>query len=274
MRKFIIALLLLIFLIGCQSQTRDERANVNWRTGSMGLNMRFLPDLPPPRVYDDSELTVVLEVNNAGATLYNSLGSIQFVTFQATPTKLSARSIPFIPVTLLATACYNYQTIATENVCVDLDPFSPNVRDKVCQSTAVSSGTQGAPIAVTSVQIDPSPGRTKFTIMISNVGNGNPFPPGPVNMQKCSPYDPQRIPLNDIDMIRVNDVQISGRSILPECNGLTQGNLIRLINGQGKIFCDFRDARTTPAYVSPLIISLEYGYKTSILTSLQLIASD
>ncbi|MFQ5621702.1 MAG: hypothetical protein ACE5FT_07750, partial [Candidatus Nanoarchaeia archaeon] len=154
MRRLTILLCLLIILAGCQGQTRDERRVVNWRVGNMGLNMRFLPDLPPPRVYDDTELTVVLEVNNMGATpvgpndriylsgfdpayitgistfglpledsegktSYNIQGTTQFATFQATPIKLSSRSIDFIPINLLATVCYNYQTVATENVCVD-----------------------------------------------------------------------------------------------------------------------------------------------------------
>jgi len=303
-----IVLFLLILLAACGTPNED-RTPVDWRTGSQGLVMRFLPSLPAPRIYDDTPMDIVIETFNAGATpvgpndriylsgfdpayitgissygepleasegrtQYNLQGTPQYINFQGIPIKLSARQIDRLPFTLLATACYNYQTVASENVCIDLDPFSPTSRNRVCQATGVSPGTQAAPVAVTQIDVEPAPGRTRFTIYVTNVGPGNPYKPGVEYQAKCSPYDPVGFRFNELDMVRVNDVQISGQSILGSCKPLEDGSHLRLINGVGKLFCEFRGARTTPAYFTPLITYLEYGYRQTIATPVEIIASD
>lgn len=305
--RYWVAILLCLLLISCQ--TRDERTNVNFRTGSQGLVLRFLPNLPPVRMYDDQDFNAVVEVWNAGAstvggtdrlyisgfdpsiltgvttfgqpieemegkTLYNLQGTQSYVDFKAIPIRLRSRNIDRYPFTMLATACYQYRTIASQNVCVDPDPFSPTAKEKVCMAAPVSYGTQGAPIAVTTVDVEPSPGRVRFTIRVSNVGGGAVFQPGPQYLQKCSPYDSKGLEFGEIDMVRVNDVFVSGVSILPTCKSLDQGNLLRLFNGQGQFICELRAPRANPAIVTPLNVELEYGYRNTIATPVEVLTSE
>ena len=310
MRKAIVVLVLSLFLLAACQQTRDERVQINYRSGSQGLVLRFLPNLPPMRLYDDQEFNVVVEVLNAGAspagkagdrvylsgfdptiltgvstfgadippsegkTLYNMQGTQSYVDFKGIPQRLRAKKIDRYPFTLLATSCYNYKTIASENVCVDADPFAPTAKEKVCSSQPITFGTQGAPIAVTKVDVEPSPGRTRFTIYVSNVGAGAVFRPGLNYLQKCSPYDAKGLGFGEVDMVRVNDIQVSGLSILASCRPLDEGNLLRLYNGRGQIVCELRSPRTNPAYFTPIVVDVEYGYRTTIATPVELITSE
>lgn len=311
MRKLMaLVFISLILLTACQTQTRDQQAVINYRTGAQGLVLRFLQGLPPARLYDDQELNVVIEVFNVGAnpvgvagdrvylsgydpslitgistfgkdippsegkSLYNAQGTQSYVDFKGIPIKLRSRKVDRYPFTLLATTCYDYRTIASQNVCVDADPFSTTVKDKVCMSSPVSFGTQGAPIAVNSVDVEPSPGRTRFTIRVANVGGGNVFRPGPEYLQKCSPYDSKGLEFGEVDTVRVNDIQVSGLSILSSCRPLEQGNLLRMFNGQGQIVCELRSPRTNPAYFAPLVVDLQYGYRTSIAMPVEVLTSE
>ena len=63
-------------------------------------------------------------------------------------------------------------------------------------------------------------------------------------------------------------------SILSSCRPLDQGNLLRLYNGVGRIVCEFRGAKATPAYLTPLVAELEYGYRSTISTGFELVSSE
>jgi hypothetical protein len=183
---------------------------------------------------------------------------------------LTGKRIDKYTPTVLATACYNYETIASAQVCIDPNPFAPTSVQRVCLPTTVSPGSQGAPIAVTTVGVDASPGKTRFTIQISNVGGGDVFKFGPQYMDSCSPYNPG-LGYDEIDYVQVGEVSVADVSIRETCKPLDiRDGHIRLTNGQATLFCEFVGMREQSPYVTPLNIILRYGYRQSIARPIEI----
>src|SRR3989338_7701033 len=67
MKKSVIVLLVL--LLSCtqfNTGTEQKQPTTGYRTGSQGLLITFLPNLPPTRVIDRDPFNVVLQVENLG----------------------------------------------------------------------------------------------------------------------------------------------------------------------------------------------------------------
>jgi len=299
MKRGWLFVLLLVLLIGCTARTGTREPIENWRVGSEGVRMLIVPNLPPPRIYDDQELNVLVELENMGAhdvgtagdAVYLSgfdpniitgipttgiqmpfmEGKTQFgpgglgtVSFEGTIRPLAFRGVNKYDPRLLVTSCYGYRTIAADSVCIDPDPFTTERTDKVCIPTGVAmGGSQGAPVAVSNVQVEPSPGRTRFQIMVTNVGVGDVFKPGAVYLQKCNPYAPQGLEYTDVNYVKVEDVSISGVSILPSCKPLESG-LLRLTNGRGVMYCELANIASSTAYTTPLTVQVSYNYRETL----------
>lgn len=156
---------------------------------------------------------------------------------------------------LLLTNCYYYTTFAAPLVCIDPDPYS-DVR-KVCNPRQLSfSGSQGAPVAITSIEQEAGPRSSTFRINIQNVGRGEVYDPG--QLQKCSPYIADRVSPRDKNVVVLGDIRIGNQRLI-DC---TPKGVIRLQNGRGTITCnypyEYRGMQS--AYETPLYIELWYGY--------------
>ena len=163
-RTFVLVVVLLMLsacsYFGGTGTTREQALNTDFRTGSEGLAIRFLPNLPPDRLFDNERFTAIVEAENKGAFPIGGAGDriylngfdpsiITGLPLQAeTLLELNGRSVfnpqqggidtaefdgtiqPMGPQTdkyqtvIMATACYGYKTIGTANVCIDPDPFS------------------------------------------------------------------------------------------------------------------------------------------------------
>ncbi len=266
--------------------------------------MSFVPNLPPQRLFDNEKFLAVVDVENKGTydvggpgdriyisgfdpsiianirTSGYSLpfleGRSQFVpqgaldraSFEGVIRSLRAKNIDRFPVRILATACYGYKTIASETICIDPQPLSATTKQKVCYPTAVSLGTQGAPIAVSDIEVEPSPRRTRFKISVHNVGSGDVFRFGADYLDKCSPFTTP-LGFDEVDYVMVEDVIISGTSIRPTCKPLDDGHM-RLTNGRGSIFCEFMTFGED-AYTTPITVILSYGYRNTIFKELEIL---
>jgi len=311
----VLTIVFVLILSSCQPTSTDTRPRQDFRTGSQGLQMQFLPNLPPATLYDDQQFDITIRASNVGATdvgfandriylsgfdhriipgipftgqpleviegkdAYNSQGTFDFVTFQGNSLPLRDREIDRYSFTLAATACYGYETIASGEVCIDTDPFSTTSRQKVCPAgTANFGGTQGAPIAISSVQVEPSPRKTRFTFTLSNVGGGDVFREGPTYLNKCSPYDPQGLRFDEIDYVALEQVRISDNiEITPTCRPKDQDQRhIKLINGQATIHCEIDHGAlgVAGAFVTPLVVRLRYGYRGILTTPVEILSSD
>jgi hypothetical protein len=308
MRKpaLVILSLALLALVACQPAGRTEPKPQDFRSGTQGLVLEFVPNVPPFRIYDTEQaFNAQLVVHNRGAfevggpgdrvylagfdpnvitgipttgvqipriegkSAFNSQGGQDVVTFQGGIRVITADKLP-LP--LQATACYSYETQASANVCVDPNPFAPTVRQRACVPANAGTGSQGAPIAVTNVELEARPQKTLFKVNVANVGGGDVFRYGGEYLVKCSPFLPPESSLrfDEIDHVDVVDVQVSGRSILQTCKPLDRGTL-RLTGGSGSFFCELGNIPAGPAYVTPLTVTLRYGYRNVISKQAELV---
>jgi len=309
MRKtMLFGIVLLLILASCRAaapQTKEQAAGFaqEFRRGTEGLYMRFAQNLPPQRLFSGEELLVLLELENRGTFTLGGPGDrvyisgfspniisgispageqipllegrSQFITqggfdtvkFQAATRFLEDR----YPVTLLATACYAYETVAPLTVCVDPNPYAPVIRQRVCvpQNVPMGSG-QGAPIAVKTVEVDASPGRMRFKIHVQNVGGGEVFRAGVQMLGKCGPGG--GLGFDEIDFVELADVIVDGISIRGSCKPLDNGH-IRLTNGQGLVYCEYDRPRGEAAYVAPMTIVLHYGYRMGLFHNMEILPS-
>jgi len=299
MKKSVLSVLVLI-LASCTlaPQTQTPQQNVDFRSGTQGLYLDFVPNLPPPRVYDRDPFNVMIQVENKGTSPlgtgtdriylsgfdpqiitgiptdgmaippleprgpYVTRGGYDTVSFRGAIRSLTEKRIDKYQPLILATSCYTYETLASGQVCIDPNPYSPTSIQHICTPAAVSTASQGAPVAVTTISVDPAPGKTRFTINIQNVGGGTVFRYGNQYLNKCSPYSPG-LAFDEVDFVRIEDVIISAQSIKASCKPLDKDNHLRLTNGQAQLFCEYQTQGQT-AYLTPLEISLRYGYRQSI----------
>lgn len=307
----VLLLAVVVVFSGCEGLPLgggEKEADVGYRTGTQGLVVSFMPNYPRTRMYDEESFLALLEVKNKGAydvgfggdriylsgfdmsiitgiptsgaaipqiegkNQFNTEGGYDTVEFSGEIYPLSGKNIDKYPSTILATACYGYKTVASENICIDPDPFSQTGERKVCTPSTVSFGTQGAPIAVTSVEVEPTPTVTRFKIHLSNVGGGTAFKPGADYLAKCSPYHTEGLnSINEANMVQLSKVEVIGKSITPGCKPVDNQGHVRLINGQATVFCEIGGLGRGPAYSTPLTVEIDYGYRNTISKSVEIL---
>lgn len=168
------------------------------------------------------------------------------------PANLDHTTQPF-----LVTSCYGYATYASPEVCIDPNPFSQD--RKVCIPQDITfPNSQGAPVAVTKVEQEPTQRSVMFTIYFKNVNAGKVIDLG--YLQRCSPYYLGRLDTRHMNVVRVWDVRIGKQRL--SC--IPNDQLIRLdpTSQEGHITCTYNIDYTTvrSAYKTPLIIEGWYGY--------------
>ena len=119
---------------------------------------------------------------------------------------------------ILVTACYEYETQASPVVCVDPNLYEIGPIERACTVHDVSAGGgQGAPVAVTWVDVDMAgKDRISFDIRVSNVGGGTVFYSGSSLTRDC----PNDIDPKDYDKFVANTVREIFHSNLKEFRGL------------------------------------------------------
>lgn len=291
---FIILLLGIVLLAGC-SGTRQPREPIESHHGTEGLVMEFMRGQPPNRVYNRDQMDVTVELRNRGAwptqesgeafagtifiggydpayiplsptyyildghefygkDQYSIEGSYGTRTFSASSVNIPPdvdRYNPWIQIT----ACYDYKTVASANICIDPDPWKAGLEDEVCDVQDVSLGSQGAPISVNSVDVDVTSHDIKFRIEFSNAATGYPY-------DWTQRNDCPDIEYVNLDKVDVEQVILSGAHIEATC---TPPNPIKMYNNRGFVVCSVpKPHDDTPAYMTPLQIVLKYGYTDSI----------
>ncbi|MBU0980617.1 MAG: hypothetical protein KJ709_07445 [Nanoarchaeota archaeon] len=179
--------------------------------------------------------------------------------------------LDFYDIRFKVTACYEYETVATPVVCIDPHPFR-KMEDKPCRiGTVPTAGGQGAPVTVSSVREEATEEYIHFTIKIHNSWDGvvydYTYADGPCffNDVCC----PDNIPYNDLNIV---DYEVTLSGIEPELcrpTSLDTYNKVRMVDGEGTIYCRFNVEDIThgtvdSAFRAPLSIKLWYGYKNWI----------
>ncbi|MBW2965266.1 hypothetical protein KY363_07450 [Candidatus Woesearchaeota archaeon] len=293
----IISLILTLLLAtGCSTFTKGkDNPTVSaafTATGTQGLVMNFLTDQPPAKVYTQGPLTFMVEVYNKGTytvpsaafyltgfdpnilvglqssyvmsqtlegkSQFNPDGGYTTMSF-STSTVTLPTTMPNYKPTFLLTACYPYQTISTGLVCVDPNPLD-TTSDKACKvQKTYATGSQGAPVAITSVESEARPTGMFFRIHVANTAGGTQQASGTVfdanKMSSC----PAGLQYSDLNVMTFS-VDIASTAL--QCQP-SNGEL-RLVNNKGTIFCQFTNTQNTLAYQTPLNVKLSYGYKSSV----------
>jgi len=294
----ILAIILIISLTGCDNIRKDPDKVDEKKvyTGTEGLAMQFMKDLPPSKIYDASTLIIVTEVENKGTSDLSGSKCIAHLhgfddniirgidadkycgknlweksisypeggrdTVEFSSDKLDLpKSVDSLPQKFILTACYEYETIASPIVCIDPQLYKIKAIEDACTVRDVSlSGGQGAPVSINTVEVDMiSENKVGFTIHISNVGGGTVLRPG-VSLTNCLSnldYDDYNIIDYDVDMTSGSMIDCS-----PE--------KVRLVNDRASIYCTFRISGES-AYTTPLEINLDYNYLDSISKDVEIV---
>ena len=158
---------------------------------------------------------------------------------------------------LMVAACYYYETQASLPICVDPDPYGVVIA-KACIPHAIAAGSQGAPLAITSVQQESLPGKAIFKMTISNSGNGQAYLKDAITHCLDLKY-------SDIDRIDYSDIKIGTSNLPTTCSPPSP---LILVNGKATLTCIFNIAQNQ-AFTSTLNLMLNYGYMNTIQKSVK-----
>ncbi len=290
-------LILFVFLTSCQGRVpagdtplETEVALQQVQTGTQGVEIELLQNFPPTTIYDESELIALVEVKNKGnfdllpqdcliqitgfdpniitggfgvprtcsqgdilegKNLYNIEGGTEQIEFKSPSIRLPAGVFEYNPKLNFLT-CYNYHTVANPEVCVDPLFYQVTDEQKTCIPTNVGMGSgQGAPVGISYVGVNMIGGKALFEINVRNFGSGRVLS-SYSNLNNCGQAS---LSYTDLDRVEYN-VQLLGGSLI-DCK--PRDGVVRLINGQGKIICNFHIPGAS-AFTTPLLVDLDYNY--------------
>src|SRR3989338_6190907 len=211
-----------------------------------------------------------------GKTKINPKGEEQVISYNVQAGKVDPQSEAH-PSTVIATVCYPYESVLESSVCIDTDVVNLRPSKKVSQTQdIVFSNGQGAPVAVTKIEINMLPTlaegqnelsgkiRPQFLIFIENKGQGIVIKKESV-MDFCTKSETSHANLNIVYV----DVYLAGQKL--ECQlekkvGSDELGHIKLLDKKDIIRCVFKDGieASRDTYLSPLKVVLKYGYTQSI----------
>lgn len=319
---FLIATLVLL-LSGCGSQKNDEITNVDIRKGTDGLVMEFLKNAPPENVFENGKFPISLKIKNIGASdikdnndtpeieggllvfgfekayitmtspksnisipgksIFNPKGDEMFITSDVEAKQIGAQSETH-PSTILATACYPYNTTLDVSICIDTDILGQRRGVKACTVRDLSfSNGQGAPVTITKIETrmlpqDETRVKPHFLIYVENAGNGEVIKNGKAEagdksaIEKACSSEP--LSYKDFNTIKAK-ASLSGIDLdcSPEASIGPGEAEIRLKDKEDLIRCTYETAdkdgniginANLDAYVTQLKIELNYGYTFTI----------
>ena len=283
---------------GCDQQ---NDFNPDIHKGSQGLVIEVLKNSPPNEVYEGENFKIVARLINKGAyaikngilllTLekdfvdlkgnerinfnlqgkdpFNSWDDEKIISYDLSAKKLDEMSEKHESV-LFLTTCYDYETIASFDICIDTNPYNKKSTAEpiVCQAKALSSSGQGSPIVVTTVEQDISEEtdyiRPMFNIYIQNKGEGDTITPGSEELV-CSSG---KIDKENFNRLELTDVEFS---TYKKSNGqiTCSPQIIKMDENQAEIRCIVNSgliSKNNPSYQTTLKIHLRYGYtETKVL---------
>ncbi len=267
-----------VILAGCEQggQGTEGDTSTGVYIGTQSIEIQYREGLPYSPVTIDDKVDIGVEVKNYGAedltggkimvegitstnvavqsltvegkdTSGRSYGGPEYITFENIPIEGDQ--------SIIVTACYPYKTKLVKNFCYD-PTIGTQTREEVCSfqtQNAIKDG-QGAPIAVTNVQIDRRErgDKAKLIITLENKGTGNIRTPSKPTID-CDGQVPTQ---NDINRIRIDKATFSGKT--GNCNP-TVGGLVVMENGKAVVSCEYAGMGTTTSQ-RQLDLELSYGY--------------
>ena len=290
---------ILIAVSGCAGVFRTG-SGVNqpdFRTGTQGLEMRWLENAPPATMYENSQLNIAFELWNKGSydlyagiytisydssymtldknadqlpellgkSLDNQLGEKRIITIlgklSSLPSQMQRISLP-----LILNACYEYSTLASPSVCIDTDIFNEiPANKKSCAVKSLSFSGQGAPVAISSIAPRMYAGtgttiRPEFTITMRNAGKGFIVSKDRI-YEACTP-----------EALKKEEFNVAGLKVtLSDSDLKCRPDSLNFVGGQATVVCTLEEGidKRQGTYTAPLIIEMNYGYATSITKQIE-----
>jgi hypothetical protein len=305
----LVLIIISLFLAGCESMRRPgakpEDVEEDVHRGIRGIVMKFVQNLPPNRMFDTDALTIMVEMENKGASdltgskcYLHLAGFDQFIfpglgSYPQECGMLDERSIynpdggfdnkqfslPAYSIMLpdgidslkqrfVVHACYYYETKARPIVCLNPRLYDIRAAEEACIVKDVPmGGGQGAPVSVSKVDVNMMKDKVMFTIEVSNVGGGAVFDRHTSRINKC----PHLLGYEDIDIVDYRvDIESAGAYLINCKPQITGQNKVRLNNNKAKIICTFGVSGNT-AFTTPLKIDLYYNYLDSVSKEIEII---
>jgi hypothetical protein len=213
-----------------------------------------------------------------------SFGIPTDVAFAAKPI-MGQRESPEAEIT--ASACYAYKTFAAASVCIDTNIYQQNLRQQSCKQQDVTlTGGQGAPIAVTLIEVQAlpviskaQPGsmakesvRPQFIIHIEDTGygTGKGYLVGPDTLDIKNACILKSIPRDQVNAVVLRANLLKTTLICGQGAPKDTAALVRLEQGKATVTCTVPENDiTNPIYSSTqnflttVSINISYIYKTS-----------
>ncbi len=212
--------------------------------------------------------------NLEGKSPINPNGEEEVISYNLEAGKIDPQSEAHTS-TVVATLCYPYETVLSSTVCIDTDINDLRPAKKVCSNKdLIFSNGQGAPVAVTKLEINMLPAiseknaadkiKPQFLIYVENKGQGTVIKNEAVK-DFCTKSDTSHENLNIVYV----DVELSGKKLkcqLETKKDSSELGHIKLKDKKDIIRCAFEEGidKNQDAYLSPLKITLRYGYAQSI----------
>jgi hypothetical protein len=302
MRKILALMVLLVLVAGCGRfgvQRKETIQLPEVKIGTQGVELSFSPT-NPREVFENQAFTYLVTASNLGTTdvdsgayavsheqqylflsgqpatgrfnvrgksVFNPQGEERHLHFVFTAKPLGPQ-VQRYPATITISACYPTQTTAPATVCIDTDIFNKQ-RNKICRPQTINMGQgQGAPVAVAVVETRMTPHQDlnrvipEFVLTLQNKGSGEVVEANNY-LDACS-----GMPLGDAWNVVSVQAQLSDTYLT--CTP-TPVKLKRA--GETKVVCSLPEGIPLSAgtYVSPLAITLDYGYLTSITSQVTII---
>jgi hypothetical protein len=285
----IIALVFVLFLVGCALKSTTQLANV--RTGTEGLKVSVLKNLPTT-MFEQQKLQIDLELANNGAadienafilvsgydydliemdskikeninlrgkSIYTPYGEKSLVNFGA-ETKEISQQLKEDTTKITFTSCYKYETLATTDVCIN--PNIQSTAKELCKPKTTTLSSQGAPVAVKKVEENilyyGNDLTAEFRIYVSNVGNGK-IRAKDTYYKECKGIS---LEYADVDIVNM-EAYLSNQKICTET--------LKMKTADENFFvCRIKIDPSQGIYITPLIINLSYGYSSPTELSLKI----
>lgn len=302
--RSILIILVVLLLVGCgRGSSRNEEGYINFRTGTAGLEMRFLDGSPPFYLYEGDSLPITLELFNKGAS-HIEKGHIYLTGFDPNiinnfgggvlPGNLPPHGEPFVFDMYEKKTQFNkeggYQILEFNSGKINL----PSGTNKYKIPLTIYACYDYETIGTAEICMDPEPHRSYYdkpcVTMNVPMGGGQGAPVSITHVDLTNMRDQMRITFDIqnvgsgfgsgtiLDLMKMEQACPTGFSPvdidvvyldyvrvgeMPITSTCSPVGRIKLVNGRGRVSCTV-PIPTGTAYKTPLEIKIEYGYRSFI----------
>ena len=261
--------------------------------GKDGIELSFLKNMPPSIIFIDGlsqEIDIVVEAYNkgqSGAVVESyfegydpdliSIGELEGIEFseddgnyktrynlqggyESAETTMEVKSSIITEsygFDLRLVYCYDYVTQASVQVCVDPTPNKDTEEDS-CTPGTVSSGGQGGPVSIDSVNVESMQGKVRLKLNIKDHSGGEVIEAG----TECS--DDRRAKKGIVSFTTPKLGEEQGTCV-------AEDSKIKLADDGETLVCTFNLDEKQSAYETILFINLEYRIRDSIEKNIKII---